>query len=394
MTNPIFKSIAELITSPKGLLWWYDNYWSICKHLKTHDDAIANLEVGSAPGVFAPYDTRFYVVETGFASNAYTASLSPVATGQALPTGYRIHFMPSTANTGAATLDVGSTDGALDIKKIDRSSTPALAALVADDLRPSIPTLLEFDGTQWVVLSFFVPPNAEIPEVDPPVYIGYVKGLSIETYNGGRIDIAFDEALLVNSDGEGVIVTSITNDKIWPANSGVTGIDTGSEASSTWYYMYLIHNTSNGYTYGILSTSASSPTLPSGYTHYLYFGAIYNDGSSNLEYTTYAGNIAIRQRETEDLSGGTSTSYSAVTLHVPPHIRLAHIEFNAAGNDYNDIYLSYNGTHDFLHMDSSNGSENYSGFVPLTSSRQIYYKTQGGSTYLRTVGWLDPKVVT
>lgn len=151
MTNPIFKSIAELITGPKGLSWWYDNYWSICQYLKTHDDAIGNLSVGSAPGVFAPYDTRFHVVETGFAANAYTAALSPVATGQAIPTGYAIRFVPTTTNTGTTvTLDVGSTDGAVAVKKYSSGSKVDLAI---GDLVAGRPEPMMFDGTHWVAFT-------------------------------------------------------------------------------------------------------------------------------------------------------------------------------------------------------------------------------------------------
>ena len=42
--------------------------------------------------------------------------------------------------------------------------------------------------------------------------------------------------------------------------SGVNGLDTGSEAASTWYYIWVIYNGTT--VAGLLSTSATAPTMP------------------------------------------------------------------------------------------------------------------------------------
>ena len=62
--------------------------------------------------------------------------------------------------------------------------------------------------------------------------------------------------------------------------SGVNGLDTGSEASSTWYNVWIIYNGTT--VASLLSLSATAPTMPSGYTYKARVGAIWNDGSSNL----------------------------------------------------------------------------------------------------------------
>ena len=49
------------------------------------------------------------------------------------------------------------------------------------------------------------------------------------------------------------------------ATSGANGLDTGSIANSTWYSVWVIYNGTT--TAGLLSTSATTPTLPSGYTY-------------------------------------------------------------------------------------------------------------------------------
>jgi len=60
----------------------------------------------------------------------------------------------------------------------------------------------------------------------------------------------------------------------------IDGIDTGSIASNTWYYIYMI---SNGTLNKLLaSTSVTSPVMPSGYTFKKLISAAKTDGSSNI----------------------------------------------------------------------------------------------------------------
>lgn len=85
------------------------------------------------------------------------------------------------------------------------------------------------------------------------------------------------------------------------AVSGAGGLDTGSEAADTWYYVWLIENLNPvgtptagkeiDFTYmggkvrvsAILSASSTSPTLPTGYTKKRFAKfAVRNDASSNI----------------------------------------------------------------------------------------------------------------
>lgn len=66
--------------------------------------------------------------------------------------------------------------------------------------------------------------------------------------------------------------------------SGAGGLDTGSPANSTQYYIWLCKGTS-GVT-AIFSASASAPTLPSGYDSYkVCIGRVITDGSANINNT-------------------------------------------------------------------------------------------------------------
>lgn len=57
-------------------------------------------------------------------------------------------------------------------------------------------------------------------------------------------------------------------------NSGANGLDTGTKASHTWYNVWVIADSTDSVS-GLLSTSASEPTLPAGYIYKAYIGAVY-----------------------------------------------------------------------------------------------------------------------
>ncbi|MFM7390276.1 MAG: pyocin knob domain-containing protein [Vampirovibrionales bacterium] len=50
------------------------------------------------------------------------------------------------------------------------------------------------------------------------------------------------------------------------ASTGLNGLDAGSLASNTWYFIHAILNPTTGATGYVASTSSTSPTLPSGFT--------------------------------------------------------------------------------------------------------------------------------
>lgn len=97
--------------------------------------AVVNLEKGAA----------LYVVEaTGSAANAYVASPAPGAPDP-LTAGYHVRLLVANANTGASTLDVGATAGAVAITK--RGGT----ALESGDLPAGLIADLVYDGTGWTL---------------------------------------------------------------------------------------------------------------------------------------------------------------------------------------------------------------------------------------------------
>ncbi len=80
--------------------------------------------------------------------------------------------------------------------------------------------------------------------------------------NAGRQKVIGPLALAINS-----------------AAGGVNGLDTGALVASTWYSVWVIWNGATAA--GLLSLSATAPTLPAGYTHKARVGWIRTDATAN-----------------------------------------------------------------------------------------------------------------
>jgi hypothetical protein len=72
--------------------------------------------------------------------------------------------------------------------------------------------------------------------------------------------------------------------------TGANALDTGTVAASTWYAVWAIYNETT--VAGLLSLSATAPTMPSGYTHKGRIGWVRTDASSNLLRTIQYGTQA------------------------------------------------------------------------------------------------------
>lgn len=129
--------------------------------------------------------------------------------------------------------------------------------------------------------------------------------------------------------------------------SGANGLDTGSEANSTWYYLWAIGSSKGDkHPKGLLSTSYTSPTMPNGYDKKWFTRiAVKNNGSGNFIpfytdnshlnpthfYDVYTGLITGTVGETNVLDGGSSTTLGALSLasFVPPISKLALLKLGA-----------------------------------------------------------------
>lgn len=109
-------------------------------------------------------------------------------------------------------------------------------------------------------------------KVDP------VSGDSITYIDTHKIQVTTDEIMLQDHAGQPHRASMV--DVTVDVNvAGGNGLDAGIKSPCTWYHIWIIADASSGVK-GLLSLSASSPTLPVGYTYKAYIGAIYNNESN------------------------------------------------------------------------------------------------------------------
>lgn len=140
-----------------------------------------------------------------------------------------------------------------------------------------------------------------------------------------QFDLDADVVVLRASDGSSVVRfepgAAITNN-ISTSGPAANGRDqSGAFDNNSWVHFYWIWN---GTTLATISSAAApptGPTLPSGYTHWAYAGAVFADGSGNLKRVYIKGSTVYYAAQQAALSDGQADSETAVglTAIVPPN---------------------------------------------------------------------------
>jgi len=81
--------------------------------------------------------------------------------------------------------------------------------------------------------------------------------------------------------------------------SGLGGLDTGSEAADTWYYVYAVPGATSG-TFELMASVTDPATGPTGYPVFRYLGFVRNDSSSNIKPFDYREVGVYRYRDPSD----------------------------------------------------------------------------------------------
>lgn len=117
------------------------------------------------------------------------------------------------------------------------------------------------------------------------------EGLTVKN-NAANSNFQMDidaAALLLRDSNRNVALAESVDLTVDITASGANGLDTGSETSNTWYYLWVIYNPSTGTVAGLISLSATAPSLPSGFTYKGLVGAVRNNGSSDFGNVSQVG---------------------------------------------------------------------------------------------------------
>lgn len=180
------------------------------------------------------------------------------------------------------------------------------------------------------------------------------------------------------------------------AVSGLGGLDTGTIAASTQYYVFLVTDPVSANQPGmLLSASATAPVLPFGYSAFRRLGTVRTDGSSHFLafYTSGTGSSRYLQYDAPVsitvTSSGTSASYVAMDLSVavpPANFGRVTINFDWTVNAAGDVlgFTPTGATGDFILIKGLVASVHQGQQVQIkpliaASKPEISYKVSAGT---------------
>ena len=239
---------------------------------------------------------------------------------------------------------------------------------------------------------------------------GSYAALKIQVTSNTAVVLTADSITLFDGSASYQAALSF-NTTLGTGTSGAGGIDTGTVAASTWYYVWAIAKP-DGTKSAVLSTSSTSPTMPSGYTLKARVGTVRTDGSSALYRTLQYGQRAyyVPTASTNTLgypqitsgtagSGATTGSASptyvtvSVSTFVPP--TASEIGIVAQGAGISVSQLSVSGINGGYQTPGANGicdlllwqSQSAQSWFPLFSTNIYWSSAQ--AAYVSCLGWTD-----
>lgn len=212
------------------------------------------------------------------------------------------------------------------------------------------------------------------------------------------VSVSADEIVLSNASNQYVTLRTVSL-TIAGTSVGANALDSGTIAASTWYSVWVIWNGTT--TAGLLSTSATAPTLPSGYTHKARVGWIRTDASGNkypLAFKQKGRNVrhvvaaATNVTALPVIATGTATWPTAAGIgnFFPSTTAKATFQFVGANLVSGYVYLSPNANYALCCMSNSytSGSPMYQVVDMVLESSNVYYGGDNAMS-ISSYGWED-----
>lgn len=200
------------------------------------------------------------------------------------------------------------------------------------------------------------------------------------TGTNALVSVTVDQIFLDSAGGQTIKLRGVDL-TINTAAVGVNGLDTGALAANTWYSKWVISDGVN--VRGLISLSATAPTLPVGYTHKARVGWIRTDASANKYPVpfTQAG-TRVQLQKNVALASGLAGSISvptfvpvSITAVVPVTAVAAGIGLTSGGSNSNSGCMA--------HPNNKAGT-------PVSTTNPPQISTSSAST---TPVWANPTVL-
>ncbi len=193
-------------------------------------------------------------------------------------------------------------------------------------------------------------------------------------------------------------------DAAWAAGTNAGGLDTGTVASGTVYYIWIIRKDSDGTIDALFSLSKTAPTMPTGYTYKRRIMTVVTDASANIINFKQIGdkitfNTPILDRTEAALA---TTNRTAQATSIPPLVRgdflirlysASGIYFWFDSEDMPDAAASSTRYDINMYVASGNTVAHLTKSIKTNSSRQIYLRISNATNAIAmfTYGWTDDR---
>lgn len=236
---------------------------------------------------------------------------------------------------------------------------------------------------------------------------GSVSNLKASTTGtNATVTVTADSVCVKNAAGQQRVLNALAL-AINSAAVGVNGLDAGVLAASTWYSIWVIYNPTTQVAAGLLSLSATAPTMPAGFTHRARIGWIRTDGTANkhpLPFSQFGDCVTYSPNTSANLTAvphillnGAATALTSVSLSlvVPPTVRKAILAGIASGTTSTQANVYRNANFNSAHLASftANGvTTSREQFVVIGDSYNNpihYYVISPGALSIVALGWED-----
>ena len=229
-----------------------------------------NNQVGKSVANYAAGSNFF--TDSGSGTAYVLSKVSTFNEPTVYTTGFQARFKAGSTNTASATINI-ETIGVKTLKKLNASGSKS--NLVSGDIIQNRYYKCTYDGTDFVLFEDVLNSANNIRD----------RNLRLKnnvTNPNNQVDLTADFITVYNSSQQSLVVSVGSALVCDLAVSGIGGLDTGSEASDTWYYLYVVYNPATDDTKLLFSLSLSSPTLPTGYSYFRRVTDNYNNSSSHI----------------------------------------------------------------------------------------------------------------
>jgi hypothetical protein len=187
------------------------------------------------------------------------------------------------------------------------------------------------NGVDWHILTTSLPVGAAP---------GFTKNLVIQNNAvtpNTKIDI--DADTVVVSDGTNYYTATSVNLTVDGGVVGANGIDAGALASPNWYYQYVIYNVNTLTVAGLMSLSATAPTMPSGYTFKKLVGAARYTGGQFRPFYQNGDDVYLNQVSVVATWAGSPYVLTSIADIVPAQAVAASFKLSGLGGGAASSYF-------------------------------------------------------